>query len=501
MNGQDSWKRTQDIEIDLTDLLKCLGRQWKRILICALASALLAGGYGYMKNKSSTKVQNTDAVQDIELTPDEEQSVQAAVQLYEETAGLEQYLENSLLMQADPYHRHKTYLLYSVEQAQRQDVQKITESYLSFVINGGAADALQKTGGEWDVDKSCLAEIMTAYQKVYSYPYQLSVNNAAEPDMPAEAVFYVELTGLDEEMAGRLSKDLQKVLKDYSAKVRQQAGNHKLKLVQAEHAVAADTGLQAQQHDKRAQLAANEANLKSMTDAFSENQMAVYEKEREEAEVQKAEAADRKPADESIKDGRLEAENVSEDEAGTGNSLSAVLKYIVLGFAGGIFLYGGFYVCWYLFQDTVKSTREMQELYTFPFYGGVHLGNKAGRKQIHAADTDGQKAKQLVSRIRLACRKQGITKLCLASDFLMDTKEKDYIGQMAEQLSSFGIEAVTAENASTDTAQWDMLAETGTVLLVCRLGMTTHRMIDDAMRFYQENGVAVIGAMTFGCNG
>lgn len=131
----DDWKKTDDIEIDLADLLKQLCMQWKQILLCALAFAVLAGGYGYVKNKSTAKVQNTDAVQDIELTPEEEQGVQSAVQLYRETAGLEQYLENSLLMRTDPYHKHKIYLLYSIEQAEWREVQKITESYLSFALH------------------------------------------------------------------------------------------------------------------------------------------------------------------------------------------------------------------------------------------------------------------------------------------------------------------------------------------------------------------------------
>ena len=68
---------------------------------------------------------------------------------------------------------------------------------------------------------------------------------------------------------------------------------------------------------------------------------------------------------------------------------------------------------------------------------------------------------------------------------------------MAEQLQAWGIQTLIAENASGDTALWDTLAETGNVLLVCRIGTTTHRMIDDEMSFYQENGIAVIGAMAF----
>ncbi len=484
MNKNNDWKKSEEIEIDLADLIKRLCMKWKQILICALAFAVLAGGYGYLKNKSRADLPQLDEGEEIELTQEEQQSVLSAVQLQAENAGLEQYLETSLLMKADPYHKHKTYMLYSIEQADRRDVQKITESYLSFVMYGGAADALKKTGREWDLDKSCLAEIMTAYQRNYSYPYQVAVEEAAGGDMQAEAVFYIDLTALDEQMAVRFADAMQEVLEAHAAQVKKQAGSHRLKLVSTEHAVVADSNLQVQQHDKRAQLAANKASLKTMTEAFSETQLAVYEKETQLAGEQRE------------TDDGSETESL-EEETAAGGSLSSAVRYGILGFAGGMFLYCCIFGCWYLFRDTVKSAREMKELYTFPFYGGI-----PSKKQIPAesgVQAGMHKAVQLVNRVRLACKKQDITRLCLASDFALDDREREWMKLIAGQLKESGIDAVSAENAGSDTALWDMLAETGTVILVCRMGTTTHRMIDDAMRFYRENGVAVIGAMAFAC--
>lgn len=466
----DDWKKTDDIEIDLADLLKQLCMQWKQILLCALAFAVLAGGYGYVKNKSTAKVQNTDAVQDIELTPEEEQGVQSAVQLYRETAGLEQYLENSLLMRTDPYHKHKIYLLYSIEQAEWREVQKITESYLSFVVNGGAADALQKSGREWDMDKSYLMEIMTAYQRVYSFPFQITADDAAERGIQTESVFYAELTGPDEKTAGSLADDMQKVLEDYSAAVRERAGNHKLKLLHAEHAVTADTGLQSQQHDRRTQLASNRANLKAAVDALNDGQLAVYRREAGTEDEKTEKDAGGK------EDGKL-------DKSGMQDASASLAKYIIFGLAGGIFVYCGIFGCRYLFRDTVKSEEEMKNLYTFPFYGSVPFEKQADER--------------LANRIRLACQKQGITKLCAAAGFSFHAWEKEGMESIARQLENSGIHTVIADDAGSNTGLWDTMAETGNVLLVCRIGTTTHRMIDDAMRFYGENGISVTGAVAF----
>lgn len=368
-------------------------------------------------------------------------------------------------------------MLYSIHEAERRDIQKITESYLNFIVNGGASQALRESGRSvWDMDKSYLAELFTAYQKNYDSPYQEVIENPADTDVLAESVFYVEITGRDERMAKQMADDLQQVLKKQQAEVKAQAGSHRLTLLDTEHNILSDSNLLAQQRDKKAQLANSKANLKALTDAFSEKQAAVYQKEAGvEDDMQK-------PDEESADDMQ------SREDAG--NAAGFLAKYIILGLVGGIFVFCGFFGCWYLLCDTVKSGEEMKNLYTFPFYGGIPLADtpKDASKQAEA---------QILNRIRLSCKKQGITRLCAASDFAFTDSEKQCMEHLARQLDDLGIHAEIAENAGSDTVLWDNLAETGNVLLVCRIGTTTHRMIDDAMRFYMENGIHVAGAMAF----
>ncbi|MCI9019870.1 MAG: hypothetical protein HFH32_03750 [Eubacterium sp.] len=475
MDGQYSWKRTEDIELDLADLLKKLCMQWKRIFICALFAAVLAGAYGYTKYKNSTHV--PDTAEEAELTVEELQSVMSAVEQHTDIQMQEEYLEGSVLMKTDPYHKHRVYMLYSIHEAERRDIQKITESYLNFIVNGGASQALRESGRSvWDMDKSYLAELFTAYQKNYDSPYQEVIENPADTDVLAESVFYVEITGRDERMAKQMADDLQQVLKKQQAEVKAQAGSHRLTLLDTEHNILSDSNLLAQQRDKKAQLANSKANLKALTDAFSEKQAAVYQKEAGvEDDMQK-------PDEESADDMQ------SREDAG--NAAGFLAKYIILGLVGGIFVFCGFFGCWYLLCDTVKSGEEMKNLYTFPFYGGIPLADtpKDASKQAEA---------QILNRIRLSCKKQGITRLCAASDFAFTDSEKQCMEHLARQLDDLGIHAEIAENAGSDTVLWDNLAETGNVLLVCRIGTTTHRMIDDAMRFYMENGIHVAGAMAF----
>ncbi len=473
MDKYNSWKRTDETEIDLADLLRSLCIRWKKIAACALASSIIFAGYGWMKNREGLDKDLTDLAQEAVLTVKEQQAVADAVQLDQETGKLEEYLENSILMQLDAYHKTEYIMFYSIDRADRQELASITESYLNFVMNGGAADALKKSGSRWQMDKSYLAEVITAYQKTYSSPYQIAVDDQTDSSLETDALFYVEITGGDEEEAERLALDVQTVLEQYSANVRKAAGSHRLKLVSSEKSVTADMGLLTQQHDKRTLLSSNKTNLASMTDAFSTEQMAVFHT-----------AASQK---------EMPGEEVSEEKSGYG--FGAAARYLLFGAVAGIFVYCGVFSFRYMFLDTVKSAEEMKRRYTFPVFGGICLENRKVTGTWE--DAYGNTEEQVLSRIRSACRKQKITHLYAASDFLLSESGKKCLERMAARLSGWGIVMEIAENVHTDTDLWDSLTEAGNVLLVCRMGMTTHRMIDDAMNFYSGNGIDVTGAAVF----
>ncbi len=64
---------------------------------------------------------------------------------------------------------------------------------------------------------------------------------------------------------------------------------------------------------------------------------------------------------------------------------------------------------------------------------------------------------------------------------------------------SWGIETSMAENVNGDVAVWDVIAQAGNVLMVCKAGETTHNMIDEEMEFYLENDITVLGVMAMVC--
>jgi len=491
-----SWKRTEEVEIDLLDLLHRLGRQWKRIAVCALVFAVFAGAGSYFAGENSgTDVSQSETAAEPEAEPvplteeEQERGVAAAWQLAKETAQLKYYVENSVRMQIDPYHKSSVQLIFRIEGADGWMTQKIVEKYLDYLANDRVVADICKMDSEMErVESRFLSELFQAAQKT-SGTYTDEAGNVR-----SGVLLSVDVTGRDAGMAAALAADIQEVLQTYSSVVKEECASHTFTLLGSEEKERADSDLLAWQREKRTLLAADQANLKAMTDAFDDTQKALYAVATEEDGVQPASEGLHGTDEESGReDTGTESESGSKEEAAqqpdAEEKRSVSMLYVLFGFFGGIFVYGAAYAGWYLLRDTVKSSGEFQSYYMFPFYGSIALWDSGAGQGAY----EQQKA-QLLNRVRLSCKKQKISRLCLAADFTPDEKEKECMESMISQLREWELDVVFAENISGNISMWDALTDAGTVLMVCKIGHTTHRMVDDAMGFYQENGVAVLGA-------
>lgn len=466
-NKYNSWKRTEETELDLTELFRSLLKQWKRILVCMLAAGILAGGLKLPGETVKSK-EGDDLPETAELTKEELQGVTDAAAVADEIRQMENYLEQSVLMKQDPYHKNKAVMLYSIDKADRQDLQKIVESYVSYISDGAVFADQKKSGSLGGMENWQLKELVTAYQKTDSSPLQTVIKEETDSMKQSEAVFYVEITGADESMTDQLLSDMKHALKQYSDAVRQSAGSHRLKIINSHKSIIADNSLRLWQHEQRVILSSYRENLKNMTNAFSADQMSVYQDEA----------------------GLDDASDESKTAEGTAGKYAGFIRYLLLGFAVGIVGYSGIFICLRLFRDTVQSEQEIKNSYTFPFYGRFSSFKEKNRDPVLEED-------MISNRIRLVCKKHGITKVCIVTDFVMTDSERECLGRAAARLQNAGIDAVCAENVRKDTSCWDMLADTGALVMVYKIGMTTHRMIDEAMELYTENEILVLGAAAF----
>lgn len=464
MDGKRSWKKTEETEIDLMDLLYQLCTKWKQIVAFAFVFMVLAGAAGYVRIQKNVGKSDDVMQEETSMTPEEQQTVNDAVHLAEETARLEEYVENSILMQVDPMEKNRVMLLYSVEGTSGRPVTKIVESYLNYLSNGGVAQALKKAGSKsFRVDSRYLTETITAWQKTDNTFILTSGPGRELSGDAGQTVLYIETIGTNETMAKQLAEGIRKALQEHSKVISQTCGKHTLTLLESVAGVVIDSSLFTQQHDKRELLKTYRTNLNAAKESMNTVQKAVFEKTAgKQADTEKSMGME-------TASGRFP------------------VKYLLIGCAAGVFIYCLCFTARYLVLDTVKSTAEFRSYYHLPLYGTISMKQK--KKSRHV---DGQE--QILSRIRLACRKHGIQKLCLAADFMPSQPERLCLEQMAQQLQEQGIASVTLEDIGKNADVWDIAADMGTVLIVCRIGSSTHQMIDREMEVYLENGITVLGA-------
>lgn len=469
MNRNCSWKKSQELEIDLTEMIKGFCRQWRLILLCALAAAVLAGGYGFFRNKSIQNGLEMSEPKEDSLDWEEQNMAEEAAELAVQVNEMHEYLNESILMQVNPYQCSYAVSLYSIDGVTGLNQTKVVENYLNFLTNGGVIDALKQYNKKtWGMESRFLGELISAWYKTGG-TNQSDINSGAD-GLTAAPVLYVQVTGKDSRMVRCLAEDIQAVLKDYSVSVKKTCGRHKLELVSHEESVKTDRNLQALQNEKKSAFKTDTANLKAITDAFSREQWNVYEKI---SGVQKQ------------KDEITVADHTNEEVS---------YKFVLLGFIGGAFVFFVIYAGWYVLHDTIKSPGEFRSYYTIPLYGSILFHDsrkkKKGQKDIHAKE-----AEKVLNRLKIVCANKEISKISLSADFILDSQEQKCVQGMAEQIRAWGIEASVIENIREDSAGWSTAAESGTILMLCRTGTTTRRIIDEEMEVCLENGIKVIGAV------
>ena len=92
--------------IFLKDLLFAVLYQWKKILLAALAFAVLLGGYAAAKNVGNVPSEQAEQQyqKDLEQYQIEKAALEQNIERTEQKIRAQQeYMENSLLMQLDPY--------------------------------------------------------------------------------------------------------------------------------------------------------------------------------------------------------------------------------------------------------------------------------------------------------------------------------------------------------------------------------------------------------------
>lgn len=437
------------------------------VIVLALCGAVGLAGLCYLKNKreidaeqSQTPVKLEDMYEEFSET--EKADISYALYSYDRMAEMEQYLDESLYMQIEPYHmQQKTYqfqikldvTLDTVEE--RTEAQnQILSAYIAYIRNGGLADSVAESKElKGDYTAAQIKELLDV-----SYDSAMQTNGGL-----CLYVYGTNLVpGLDE-----LAKE---TLIQYAGELKN-VQKHTLVMTDTQTAVVRSDTVYNVQRTIYTERVNTKDRLKNAVDALSGNTLTYYngivEDEKEQA----------------LKEEKLEETGTTADAVPAPHvDKKKLIKYGlvggVLGAAGSIVI---LLLCFMYSKVIVADTD-----YTLTM-GMKLLGN------ISESEMQEQLG-FVVAKILAACKKKEITKLALISSDMRNISE-NMQEDLVKKLEKQGIQLDVLAEIVTDSEAMSKLFAEGAAVMIEKKGVSLYQRVYDMVDLCVENEVSILGVI------
>lgn len=432
-------------EIDLKDLCFYFLYRWRLILVVAVILALAVGGFKVAKEMVSR--------QDAELVEESRENYEEQVVLYERNLASyerniasfsknvedqETYVQNSILMQIDPYKKPRANADVQIRLAESEwefIPESMTQDPADSIVRAYGANIVQ--GTDWEP-----IEKMTGVDAIY-----LKELVSAGWDFGSNQVT-LEVCYLDEETAVAIRDEILDQMLARKREIARVAGEHTVTIMNESSGVITDLGLADRQ--------------KQNSDRIDNYQKLLTEKEK------------------ALKD-------LKEPEVPTTLSRREVakvgIKYAVLGGVMGGFLIVFLYGVLYLMGPKLRSEEAMKSQYGFRVLGAFSLPERTGflcgiDRWLERLEGTAERPSEDTVLRRAAVNiwnYAGEAKEILVTGTVALERLQELCDRLAENLD--GIRLVPCENLNVNTDTLKRIAECEGVVLIEERGVSLNREI------------------------
>lgn len=422
-----------EIYISVKDLIKeCIRKIWI-IIVAMVVFGILLAGFRYVKDKkniaNTTIAESTEKV-DVEkivddLESDDYNQVMTYVDLTNYRDQNRLYTADAKLMKINPYKVDTVLLQYYVNAEDENTRKDMAAAYLSYISGGSlAADVVENN----DLEDSS-SDIQELIQ-------------CDATGLTTGTAFYTENTntinmyvyGVDEQDAKDIALYVKESMDAYSQKLSAVAP-HTLTLFEEQYSVTCATKLVSLKNDRF-------GNLITYNDRTTSYEGLLSDKQKESA--QKIVSAQKE--NDELEDSDETGKTAKKDET---PKASISKKYLVVGAFLGLVLAVVIIVLRYMFDPTIKTSKDLQMFYGTNFIGDVE----------HA---DG--ALLAASKIINMCSNRQIKKVLIAGK--MATENEAAIKEVVDAVEKKGIVADIIGDILTDADAVQTLEAKSNVVLV-----------------------------------
>lgn len=422
-----------EIYISVKDLIKeCIRKIWI-IIVAMVVFGILLAGFRYAKDKkniaNTTVAESTEKVDVEKIVDDLERDDYNQVMTYVDLTNYRDqnrlYTADAKLMKINPYKVDTVLLQYYVNAEDENTRKDMAAAYLSYISGGSlAADVVENN----DLEDSS-SDIQELIQ-------------CDATGLTTGTAFYTENTntinmyvyGVDEQDAKDIASYVKESMDAYSQKLSAVAP-HTLTLFEEQYSVTCATKLVSLKNDRF-------GNLMTYNDRTTSYEGLLSDKQKESA--QKIVSAQKE--NDELEDSNETGKTAKKDEA---PKASISKKYLVVGAFLGLVLAVVIIVLRYMFDPTIKTSKDLQMFYGTNFIGDV-------------AQADG--ALLAASKIINMCSNRQIKKVLIAGK--MATENEAAIKEVVDAVEKKGIVADIIGDILTDADAVQTLEARSNVVLV-----------------------------------
>ena len=470
----------QEREISLKELFWKIVLAWKAWLICGVIFAVLFAGLRYVKDMrsyqvaieslKSTKGNTAKDVAETVLTADECQEVQDAKSIQQALDKSRKYLQESVLMNIDPYQEQSLILQYYIDSDYTWNINKdisgdytsaVTNAYAEYVKSGVVVKRIQEELG-LDVEERYIEELISVEE--------------LESDVKTEDILTVQVIYNDEKVLEQMAQILKECLEEQTATINNTVGSHTLKLLSENIAVHTDSELAEKQSTVQSQMDSYRTQLNTLLDTMTEDQLA-----------------------------ELDIVLAGEEEIVTGTLVkpSFSKKYLVLGFATGVIMV----ILWIcgvaIFTSKLQSSQELETMYGLRLFGTMKKERKAVGLDKVLLSLKNRNQKQLskkasfqflISNLELACKAENVTQIFMTGTEI-EHMEKAWLEEFVQKMEQAGIIVVYGENICYDAVNLRKASEIGCAILLEESGCSIYEEITKEVKILSEQNVKILGCI------
>ena len=500
-------KISEEIEIDLLDILWKLLIQWRPILVVGIIFALLVPSAKFYKDRKAVNLQkeaitsqlSEEELQELENQLDDTQknNLNIAVTNARSLIQKQRYRMNSFLTKIDPYNARTLNLQYYITDVKASEAVVLCESYVNQLRQTELILPLTKVMG-YDLNKGDTKYVSELLSVSYSGASQ--VDSKVMP-IPMLNISFVLPTDSDADACQKAIVDsVEKLQKSLDKTV----ATHKIKLLADYTNRSVNTELVSKLDNSQNEVNNLQTNISNAVSGFSVQQKSLYESQVTELEEKYGVTTDGQEYDK-------EARATASANKILPASFSA--KFAVVGFVLGVFLYAFILVMLEILGRKLVTGDELGnatgancfgKYFSYPAGNGGFLRrliysrrlyNIYHRKYVQLQDSAECTAAKISTAVSLMVNDaQNVTLLSLEE---LDVGCGSYVKCIGDHFKSSLPEGVSYEamtkSVETLSVKADLIRHLGQVVLVLQCGKTSYETLEKFLELAGEYDIDVIG--------